>query len=114
MFEKLKDNPKPLYKFVLNEETGTISTVKITKYKYQQYANGREFLRYGLKSASYYCYLATDLDAFKSGRVYSFNPDVEHARQIIIQALQDKYETAMNSCTKFEEILKRMGENVRR
>lgn len=114
MFEYLLEKPKTLYKFVLDTETGTISTVKITKYKYQQYANGREFLRYGIKSASYYCYLATDLDAFKSGRVYSFNPDEEHARQIVIQALQDKYETAMNSCAKFEEILKRMGENVRR
>lgn len=112
MFEYLLEKPKTLYKFVLDEETGTISTVKITKYKYQQYANGREFLRYGIKSASYYCYLATDLDAFKSGRVYSFNPDVEHARQIMIEALHSKYKVALDSCAKFEEILKRMGEDV--
>lgn len=106
------EKPKKLYKFVLNEETGTISTVEITKYKYQQYANGREFLRYGMKSTSYYCYLATDLDNFKSGRVYSFDPDVEHARQIIIQTLQKKHEIALNSCNKIQGILKRMGENV--
>ena len=112
MFEYLEENPKTLYKFVLSEETGTISTVEITKYKYQQYANGREFLRYSMKSTSYYCYLATDLDAFKSGRVYSFNPDVEHARQIMIEALQDKYKVALDSCTKFQGILKRMGANV--
>lgn len=35
MFEYLEENPKTLYKFVLSEETGTISTVEITKYKYQ-------------------------------------------------------------------------------
>ena len=112
MFEYLIDKPKTLYKFVLDEETGTISTVEITKYKYQQYANGREFLRYGMKSTSYYCYLPTDLDNFKSGRVYSFNSDAEHARQIMIQALHNKYKVALDSCNKFQEILQRMGKDV--
>lgn len=113
MFEYLIDNPKTLYKFVLDKETGTISTVEITKYKYQQYSsNGREFLRYGIKSASYYCYLATDLDAFKSGRVYSFNPNVEHARQIMIQTLQKKHEILLSSCNEIQDLLQRMGENV--
>lgn len=112
MFEYLIENPKTLYKFVLDKETGTISTVEITKYKYQQYSNGVEFLRYGTKSTTYYCCFATDLDAFRSGRVYSFNPDVEHARQIMIEALQNKYKVALDSCTKFQDILQRMGENV--
>lgn len=112
MFEYLEEKPKTLYKFVLDIETGTISTVKITNYKYQQYANGREFLRYCKNSTSYYCYLKTDLDTFKSGRVYSFSPDGERAKQIMIQALQDKYKVALDSCTKFQEILKRMGEDV--
>ena len=114
MFEYLAEKPKTLYKFVLDKETGTISTVKITKYKYQKYTNNREFLRYCKNSTEYYCYLPTDLDNFKSGRVYSFNPDEEHASQIIIQALQDKYEIALNSCNEIQGILKRMGQNVRR
>ncbi len=112
MFEYLTENPKTLYKFVLDKETGTISTVEVTKYKYQQYSDGREFLRYGTKSTTYYCYLATDLDTFKSGRVYSFNPDVEHARQIMIQTLQKKHEIALSSCNEIQDILQRMGENV--
>lgn len=91
---------QPLYRFKLDEETGEITRLEITDYDLFRWSNGEEYYRWQILSNGHYCYIKKDMDRYKSKRLYSFNPDIEHAREIIKQAINEK------RCAAHEEYLR--------
>lgn len=91
---------QPLYRFKLNYETGEVTRLEITEYDLCQWANGEQYYRWQIMSNVHYCYIKRDLDKFKSKRLYSFNPDMENAREVIKQFISEK------RCAAHEEYLR--------
>ena len=95
----------PLYKFVLDEETYKISVQEITDYEDGKWTDRNKYWRYK-KSGSYmYCY-AKDLDKFKNFHVYSFNPDINHAKDIMIEAISQRLIKAQTEVEKWAKAFK--------
>lgn len=96
---------EPLYKFILDEETGEIRVQKITDYEDGKWTDREKYWRFK-KSGSYmYCY-AKDLDRFKSSHVYSFNPDINHAKDIIVEAIGQKVAKAQAEVERWARVFK--------
>ena len=102
---------KTLYKFILDTDTGKISVQEITDYDYEEgyWINRKKYWRY--KSGSwYYCY-ENDLDRYKCGHVYSFNPDFDHAYEIIIHELKSRADKAKAEYEKYEKLYNKAVRN---
>ena len=91
---------QPLYRFKLDEETGEITRLEITDYALSHWNNGEQYYRWQIMSNVHYCYLKKDMDRYKCKRLYTFNPDFEHAREIIKQFISEK------RCAAHEEYLR--------
>ncbi len=95
---------KPIYKFVLDEETGKITVDELTDYdKVNEKWVTKSYYRYKRNNLFYYIYDA-DLDKFKHGHVYSFNPDIEHAKEIIVEAIGQKLAKAQADVTRWAKV----------
>ena len=98
---------KPLYKFELDPETGVVNQLKIDDYA-THYAGRSEYYIYNIGNQRYYCYPDRDMDCFKNGRVYSFCPDLETAKEMIKNAIQIKRAKAHGDYLKYTEIVNKM------
>jgi len=98
---------KPLYKFILDEETGNIEKVEIADYEEGRWVSNKLYWRYKYNSTTYYCY-NSDLDKFKNGHVYSFNPSIVDARLIIADAVHDKAVKAEKEAKRWHKVYNSM------
>jgi len=75
---------KPLYRFRLNTEDGSIEVKEIT-----EYVEWPSCYRY--RGSGQYNYARKKhIDKMYCNGVYSFDPDPDHAKEIIIAALSEK------------------------
>ena len=97
----------PLYYFKLDTDTATVTRYMITEYE-EISANSafvtRKHIRHRFKGAIRYVY-GYDIDRFKSNRVYSYNPDMNHAIKIIQQALKVKWNKAKEDSKVFYRLI---------
>ena len=95
---------KPLYCFKLDKETGEIEKIIIKNYEEGLWSNRKRYWRFRLTSQYQYCY-EQDLDVFKTWKVYSFNDDIEAAKEIIHQAISDKQRRAYDEYAKYTRLV---------
>ena len=103
---------QPLYRFKLNYETGEVTRLEITEYDLCQWSNGEQYYRWQIMSNVHYCYINRDLDKYKSKRLYSFNPDFEHAREIIKENISAKRCEAHEEYLRTTELLEKIERAV--
>ena len=102
---------RPIFKYTLDEKTGQINVLTITDYEekvshpYSAFPNGR-YWRYK-RGTLFYVY-ERDLDKFKSGHVYTFNNSINHARQIIYDAIEAKYRKSYSEVDRWRKVIRRM------
>lgn len=94
----------PLYKFILDETTGKITVQEINEYGEGKYTNREKYYSLKINGQTYYCY-EKDIDRFKSGHVYSFNSDIEHAKTIIWKAITQKYDKAYSEANRWKKVM---------
>lgn len=95
---------KPLYYFKIDEKTGKITCQEITKYEEGRWTSNKMYYRWkGNSGASMYAY-TNDLDRFKDWHVYTFNPDYDHAYEIIYDGLQEKLLAAEKTYKRFQRV----------
>jgi len=100
----------PLYKFVLDEKTGTITRYKITEYKRGSW-NNNSYVRYRIKSQTCHCRM-NELDLYKNNHVYTFNPDYKHAIDIIDNAIYNKLFIAEKTYEKWSNLYSKFKSNA--
>lgn len=99
----------PLYRFDFDEETGNVNRVQIDSYSQKRWSTGEEFYRYEeIRGNVKHCYLKSDIDRYKSGRLYSFDPDMEHAKEIIKHTLNVKRAKAHDDYLRYTEIVNKL------
>ncbi len=98
----------PLYRFDFDEETGDITRLQIDEYTLQEWSTGNQFYRFKIKQSIKNCYIKRDLETYKSGRVYSFNPDIEHAKEIIKERISIKRIKAHEDYLRYTEIVNKL------
>ena len=98
---------KPIYKFVLDEETGNITVYEITDYTESKWSNKERWWRYRGPGCWMYIY-ESKLDRYLSGHVYSFNPDITHARKIILESVSAKASKAFKEYKRWSEVKSKM------
>lgn len=103
---------RPVYRFKLCDFTGKISVTKITVYEEGKWSNTRKYYKYRGTSCVNYFY-SDSMDRFKNNQVYSFNPDLEHAREIIRQALEMKANKAHLDYLKYIDKLEKLNDSAR-
>ena len=94
---------KPIYKFVLDEETGKINVQELTEYTECNWSNKERYWRYRGPGCWMYIY-ESKLDRYLSGHVYSFNPDTEHAKKIILDSVSAKASKAFKEYKRWSEV----------
>jgi len=88
---------KPLYRFSLNIDTGEIKRNVIKDYDFienRPWTSGykeESYYRFRLNGTYFYAYIK-DFDHYVNRRVYSWNDDIESAKQIIAKSLLDNIE----------------------
>lgn len=106
----MQSNQKPLYYFKLNTETGQFTKFKITSYeKYVNGYNSRISYRFKFesKNGSRSTKIVTDdqLDQLSHYRVISFNPDIDHAKDVMVRSMQADIAVCKAKLTKLESII---------
>lgn len=96
-----------IYKFTLIEDTGEIVKTEISQYERKCWSNKDVYYRYKGKSGLMYIY-ERQLDQFKSGRVYTFNPDENHAEQIIKVELLARKDKAQKELERWQAVLEKI------
>ena len=99
---------EPLFLFKLDEHTGRISRLKISKYEQGKFVSNKMYYRYKWCGATYYVY-SNDLDRVKNWRVYSFSDDICHARQLFHDEINAKLDMAYNNYIRYCAIAKKLG-----
>lgn len=100
---------KPLYKYVLDEDTGKITVQEISDYhiKENEYTHRKTYVhkeKYGTVYTR-----EESFDQLKHNTVYSFNPDIEHAKEIIWKSILEKFDKASEQKQKWEIMLKKLS-----
>ncbi len=103
--------PQPLYRFRLDTETGDIK-----KSSTENYSEYRPSPKYNPNKIAYKANLdgqrvypnKEDIDTMKNWSVYSFNPDLEHAKQIFKDAIWKKRVNAHEDYLRFTAIAERI------
>lgn len=93
----------PIYKFILDEETGKITVQELTEYTESKWANKERYWRYRGPGCWMYIY-ESKLDRYLSGHVYSFNPDITHARKIILESVSAKASKAFKEYKRWSKV----------
>ena len=96
---------KPIYRFGLNTEDGTIEVREITDYEYRTTPYGDNYYKYRGKSQWNYA-REKNFDKMVNNAVYSFNPSEEHAKEIMRGALIDKRYELVTKLGKVEDLLR--------
>ena len=96
-----------IYKFTLIEDTGEIVKTEISQYERKCWSNNDVYYRYKGNCGVMYIY-ERQLDQFKSGRVYTFNPDENHAEQIIKAELLARKDKAQKELERWQTVLEKM------
>ena len=96
-----------IYKFTLIEDTGEIVKTKISQYERKCWSPKDVYYRYKGKSGVMHIY-ERQLDQFKNGRVYTFNPDENHAKQIIKAELLARKDTAQKELERWQAVLEKL------
>ena len=99
---------KPLYRFRPLEDGKIVEVVEVKEY--EDRANW-----YRMTVNHNLMYIDKDkLDTLKNGRVWSFNPDPEHARQIMIADVQARKQKAYEEYLKWDKLVVNLsrGENT--
>lgn len=104
----MSEQSKSLFRFQFDEESGTIERIKIDDYVECRQINGQLYYKHKLLGVYHYCYLR-DLDRYKSKRLYSFDPDYEHAREIIKECIQIKRIKVHEEYLKFTKIINKLN-----
>lgn len=98
---------KTLYRFRLNPD-GSIETQTIDDYT-EAFTNKTH---YKWQGKSCVCWVKkTNLDKMFCNAVYTFNPDVNYARNIIINALNDKASNLQKELDKVRDMIDKIKEN---
>lgn len=100
----------PLYKFSLNEETGKIVVQEIADYTERSSSYSSHGKRYWIyKGIGCWMYVyESKLDRYLSGHVYSFNPDITHARKIILESVSAKASKAFKEYKRWSKVKSKM------
>lgn len=103
----------PLFKYSLDESTGNINVVAITDYEEKHtsiYGTGssKKYWRYKGNYCWMYAY-EEKLDKFISGHIYSFNSDIDAARNIIYSAILAKYNKANADAERWSRALRKLN-----
>ena len=96
---------KPIYRFGLNTEDGTIEIREINDYEYINVPYNRSYYKYRGKSQWNYAN-EKNFDKMSNNAVYSFNPSEEHAKEIMRGALLDKRYELVDKLSKVEDLLR--------
>ena len=100
-----------LYRFRLNKETGKIDTFKITEYSVVGGVYSRKCYRYHGPSCTNFVDFK-NIDKMFCNQVYTFNPDINAARQIMLDTLNDKADMLRKEYDTIRDILEKMEEEV--
>ena len=95
-----------LYRFKFNEENGKLESEAIKDYKEVIWYDKKEY-RYKLLG-SVRVVKAGNIDKYTHEQVHSFNPNIDHARRIILDAIKAKYCKACEDQSKYIKILSKL------
>ena len=99
-------NKPLLYRFKFDEESGTIEPEAIEDYKEVVWYGKTEY-RYKM-NGTLRVVKAGNIDKYIYEQVHSFDPDIDHARRIILDAIKAKYYKAYEDQSKYIEILSKL------
>ena len=106
-----EDTSKTLYLFKLDAETGEIKCTSIYNYSIKYVSINSpckdDYYRFEMDYHIKYAY-RRDLDRYKNYQVYSFDPDINHARKIIFDALNEKSMKAYDDYKRFSILLSKI------
>ena len=105
----------PLYCFRLDFETGKVTRYTIDNYVYRDTGYSHYHHVYSFKAdigSSQYHYDVRDeiIDRFVSQKIFSFNPDMRSAIEIIEETLTNKSEKAKRENRNINKLLKKIKE----
>lgn len=95
-----------LYRFKFYEDTGELESEAIEDYREVAWYGKAEY-RYKLLG-SVRVVKASNIDKYIYEQVHSFNPDENHARQIIKSAIEARYLKACNDVQKYKQLLEKI------
>lgn len=109
MSEKLK----PIYRFVVDMNTGELHRNKITKYRKIQpsaLVESKFYLRWTDVNGNFHDISSSSIDRFINGMYYSYCGDEKKAREAIIACTKTKIAKAQSDltrCSAFYDLMKR-------
>lgn len=98
---------KPIYRFGLNTEDGSIEVREITEYEYKLGPSTKSYYKYRGKSQWNYA-KEKNFDKMVNNAVYTFNSSEEYARQIIRGVLFDKRSELIDKLEKVDDLLSKI------
>ena len=104
-----------LYCFKYDKENGKLTKIEISEYatRVNKYTDRKTYYfnkpRIN-KSSGLYQVPEEKIDRFVSDKVFTFNPDVENAKQIIYSTLEEKRNKAELEYHKYQEELNKINE----
>lgn len=105
---------QPLYCFKVNPDTGEITTFTITEYQertniYNDLVSYRWVTPRINTTDRFFVTYNGKLDKFTGNKVYSFNPDKQHAVGIMKATLEKKIEEYQKTEKRWQDILHRLN-----
>lgn len=100
---------KPLYCFKLDEHTGKLSKFEVNEYEkvcLSKYTKRCAFFykhTLGKQTETKYEVYECNLDKFVNWKVHTFNPDVEHVKRIILDALLERENKAQADLDRWQD-----------
>jgi len=104
---------KPLYRYSLNQDTGTVEKEVIKEYSFFENTNfssgykNQSYYRHKQYGSYRYAYL-DDFENYKNNRVYSWSDDIENAKYIISRSLTERIESLEEQTRRTKSLLERM------
>lgn len=102
----------PIYCFTLDEYTGHIDVYKIEKYVERNYYHDTGFAYNRPNKQGYqarFDFRKSQIDRLVNWRVYSYDPSLEHATQIMIDGLKERQKDFEFKEKKYRNALEQMG-----
>ena len=98
----------PIYKFILDEETGKITVQEITEYrvKENEFTHRKTYIHKTGYGSNYT--REESFDQLKHSTVYSFDPDIAHARKIILESVNAKASKAFKEYKRWNDVLEKL------
>ncbi|WP_049945139.1 hypothetical protein [Butyrivibrio sp. AC2005] len=102
--------PKCIYYYVLDEESGSISQTKIINFEISEYGSGRgRSIRYRRddydKPSEYHLLYENDMERVLRNRIYSFSLDYSNACEMFIADTKKRVESAKLSVDRYTNLL---------